>query len=74
MNCFTGWFDSPYYHLLYKNRDNKEAEFFIDNLIFRLQIQKKARFWMLVVEKGDTLFISIQKECMLQVLIYQEII
>ena len=74
MNCFTGWFDSPYYHLLYKNRDNKEAEFFIDNLIFRLQIQKKSTILDVGCGKGDTLFISIQKECMLQVLIYQEII
>lgn len=30
---FGEWFDSPYYHILYKNRDNEEAKSFIDNLI-----------------------------------------
>lgn len=29
---FSDWFDSPYYHILYKNRDDQEAQFFIDNL------------------------------------------
>lgn len=27
------WFDSPYYHLLYQNRDEQEAETFISNLL-----------------------------------------
>ena len=31
-NWFASWFDSPYYHILYKNRDYKEADFFIQNL------------------------------------------
>ncbi len=30
---FMDWFNSPYYHLLYKNRDEKEAEQFIDSLL-----------------------------------------
>ena len=29
---FGAWFDSPYYHILYKHRDQKEAANFIDNL------------------------------------------
>ena len=29
---FTTWFNSPYYHLLYKHRDYIEAKKFIDNL------------------------------------------
>lgn len=29
---FSTWFNSPYYHLLYKSRDYKEAKKFIDNL------------------------------------------
>ena len=29
---FEKWFDSPYYHILYQNRSNNEAEIFIDNL------------------------------------------
>ena len=30
---FKDWFNSPYYHLLYNNRDNKEAAAFIDKLL-----------------------------------------
>ena len=30
---FGTWFDSPYYHILYKHRDNREARHFINNLI-----------------------------------------
>lgn len=30
---FQSWFGSPYYHLLYSNRDNAEAVHFIDNLV-----------------------------------------
>lgn len=30
---FGEWFDSPYYHILYKHRDYEEAEHFIDKLI-----------------------------------------
>jgi 2-polyprenyl-3-methyl-5-hydroxy-6-metoxy-1,4-benzoquinol methylase len=29
---FSTWFDTKYYHTLYKNRDESEAEFFISNL------------------------------------------
>ena len=29
---FQNWFNSPYYHILYKRRDDEEAELFIDNL------------------------------------------
>ena len=36
MDWFSEWFDSPYYHILYKNRDLKEAELFIDNLTTHL--------------------------------------
>ncbi len=34
---FASWFDSPHYHILYKNRDFKEAEFFLKNLTEYLQ-------------------------------------
>ena len=30
---YRSWFNSPYYHILYSNRDHQEAEFFIDNLV-----------------------------------------
>lgn len=29
---FQKWFNSPYYHILYNQRNDEEAEFFIDNL------------------------------------------
>lgn len=31
-NWFQSWFNSPYYHILYSGRNEKEAEFLIDNL------------------------------------------
>lgn len=31
------WFDSPYYHLLYQNRNYEEAEVFINNLLEKLK-------------------------------------
>jgi SAM-dependent methyltransferase len=30
---FENWFNTPYYHILYKNRDDQEAHRFIDNLV-----------------------------------------
>lgn len=41
-NWFEAWFDTPYYHLLYKNRNFKEAGFFINNLIDYLAPPKDA--------------------------------
>jgi len=33
---FKNWFDTAYYHELYKNRDNNEASLFIDKLVNKL--------------------------------------
>jgi ubiquinone/menaquinone biosynthesis C-methylase UbiE len=52
MSWFVNWFDSPYYHLLYKNRDEKEAEFFIDNLVSHLQIPKQSKLLDIACGKG----------------------
>ena len=30
---FEDWFNSRYYHLLYQNRSQNEANFFIENLV-----------------------------------------
>ncbi len=49
---FASWFDSTYYHLLYKNRDLKEAEVFIDNLVSFLKPSDNARFLDLACGKG----------------------
>ncbi len=49
---FEEWFNSPYYHLLYKDRDYQEAEFFIDNLIAFLNPSAHARMLDLACGKG----------------------
>jgi SAM-dependent methyltransferase len=36
---FESWFDSPYYHILYQNHNDKEAQDFIDNLLHYLTPQ-----------------------------------
>ncbi len=40
MSWFKTWFDSKYYHILYKNRDEKEAIRFLDNITQYLKITK----------------------------------
>ena len=37
MDWFAHWFDSPYYHLLYRHRNDTEAQLFIDNLLAALK-------------------------------------
>lgn len=49
---YKDWFNSPYYHILYKNRDYKEAEVFIDNLIDYLKPAKHACFLDVACGKG----------------------
>jgi SAM-dependent methyltransferase len=39
---FHNWFNSPYYHLLYNKRDDKEAVYFINNLINRIKPNQNA--------------------------------
>lgn len=49
---FESWFDSPYYHVLYKNRDFSEAELFIDKLIQLIEPAKASRILDLACGKG----------------------
>jgi len=35
---FTSWFDTPFYHILYKDRDDTEAHAFMDTLSGYLNI------------------------------------
>ncbi|OYU94814.1 MAG: SAM-dependent methyltransferase [Bacteroidetes bacterium B1(2017)] len=49
---FAEWFDSPYYHILYGNRDMREAEFFLKNLILRFNPHEKAKIIDLACGKG----------------------
>lgn len=52
VNWFEDWFNSGYYHILYKHRNCNEAELFIDNLMNFLQPEKEARFLDLACGKG----------------------
>ena len=52
MSWFATWFDSPYYHLLYKNRGEKEAQVFIDNVIEKLQLKKGSKLIDIACGKG----------------------
>lgn len=49
---FEDWFDSPYYPVLYKNRDAKEAHAFLDKLLRHLKINKGAHILDLACGRG----------------------
>ena len=46
------WFNSPFYHQLYKERDYSEATYFMNNLISRLQIDKNSSILDLACGRG----------------------
>ena len=49
---FKNWFDSPFYHILYRNRDLKEAKTFIANLTGYLSLDDNSRVLDLGCGKG----------------------
>ena len=49
---FGEWFDSPYYHVLYKHRDKEEAKTFIDYLIQYFQYSENDLIQDLACGKG----------------------
>ncbi len=49
---FHSWFNSPYYHILYKERDDKEAELFLDNLITHLNLPLQSKVLDIACGKG----------------------
>lgn len=49
---FATWFNSPYYHILYKNRDENEAKIFMSNLAEYLAIPAKATILDAACGKG----------------------
>jgi SAM-dependent methyltransferase len=49
---FSEWFDSPYYHVLYQNRDEREAEFFLDNVVHKTRMNSGMRVVDLACGKG----------------------
>jgi len=51
-NWFASWFDTPYYHILYKDRDHNEAQLFIDNITQYLNLPDNAKVLDLACGKG----------------------
>lgn len=51
-NWYASWFDSPYYHILYKDRDCDEAQAFMDNLTHYLNLPEDAKILDLACGKG----------------------
>lgn len=49
---FSSWFDTSYYHILYKNRDYSEASLFIDTISDFLKLQPNSKCWDLCCGKG----------------------
>ncbi|AWA30489.1 SAM-dependent methyltransferase [Flavobacterium magnum] len=51
-NWYASWFDTPYYHILYKDRDNTEARLFMDNITQYLNLPDDATILDLACGKG----------------------
>lgn len=49
---FQNWFNSPYYHILYSQRNDEEAEFFIDNLCAHLKPATDCRLLDIACGRG----------------------
>lgn len=51
-NWYTDWFDTPFYHILYQDRDHREAGLFMDRLTSYLQLPTAASVLDLACGKG----------------------
>ena len=49
---YNKWFDSPYYHILYENRDHIEAKNFIEKIIKYLKLHKGSKILDAACGKG----------------------
>ncbi|MCA0131791.1 class I SAM-dependent methyltransferase [Winogradskyella alexanderae] len=49
---YASWFDTPFYHILYKDRDYEEAQIFMDNLTSYLNIPENGKILDLACGKG----------------------
>lgn len=49
---FVDWFDSEYYHILYQDRNDDEAQLFMKNLVDFLQLKKESYLLDLACGKG----------------------
>ena len=51
-NFYKSWFNTPFYHILYKNRDYKEAEMFTRELMEFIKLPIKSKILDLACGKG----------------------
>lgn len=51
-NWYSSWFNTPYYHILYKDRGYEEAQLFMQNLTTFLNLKKEASILDLACGKG----------------------
>ncbi len=51
-NWFASWFDTPYYHILYKERNDGEAQFFMNSLTDFLNLPRESEILDLACGKG----------------------
>ena len=49
---YSSWIDTPFYHILYKDRDDKEAQSFMDALTYYLNISQNSTILDLACGKG----------------------
>lgn len=49
---YASWFDTPFYHILYQDRDEKEAAFLINHLLNHLDLSPPAKILDLACGKG----------------------
>ena len=49
---YTAWFNTPYYHILYKDRGHNEAEMFMQNLTNFLELHEDSHILDLACGKG----------------------
>ncbi len=49
---YASWFDTPYYHILYKDRNHTEARNFMDNLTTYLSLEQGEKILDLACGKG----------------------
>lgn len=49
---FTSWFNTPYYHILYKDRNDADAQLFMQNITQFLQLSKETHILDLPCGKG----------------------
>ena len=51
-NWYASWFNTPFYHILYKDRDHQEARVFMDNLTAFLNLPSRSEILDLACGRG----------------------